>query len=104
MVVNRHTAERFFFFLFCFLGPHPWHMEVPRIGVESKLNRSCSCQPMPQAQQLGIQAVSVTYATAPSNARFSNPLSEARDQICVLMDTSQICFCCITMGTPGSCF
>ena len=24
----------FFFFVFLpFLGPHPWHMEVPRLGV-----------------------------------------------------------------------
>ena len=22
-----------FFGLFVFLGPHPWHMEVPRLGV-----------------------------------------------------------------------
>ena len=21
-----------------FLGPHPWHMEVPRLGVESELH------------------------------------------------------------------
>ena len=28
-----------------------------------------------------------------------DPLSEARDQICILMDTSRIHFCCITMGT-----
>ena len=27
----------FFFFLFWFLGPHPWHMEVPRLGVELEL-------------------------------------------------------------------
>ena len=26
-----------FFFLFFFLGPHLWHMEVPRLGVELKL-------------------------------------------------------------------
>ena len=26
----------FFFFLF-FLGPHLWHMEVPRLGVKSEL-------------------------------------------------------------------
>ena len=24
-------------FLFCFLGPHLWHMEVPRLGVISEL-------------------------------------------------------------------
>ena len=29
-----------------------------------------------------------------------NPPSEAKDQTCVLMDTSQICFCWATMGTP----
>jgi len=27
----------FFFFFFCFLGPHPWHMEVPRLGVQLEL-------------------------------------------------------------------
>ena len=26
-----------FFILFLFLGPHPQHMEVPRLGVESEL-------------------------------------------------------------------
>ena len=26
-----------FFFFFVFLGPHLWHMEVPRLGVESEL-------------------------------------------------------------------
>ena len=25
------------FFFFCFLGPSPWHMEVPRLGVQLKL-------------------------------------------------------------------
>ena len=24
-------------FIFVFLGPHPWHMEVPQLGVESEL-------------------------------------------------------------------
>ena len=28
-------SPRFFFLVF--LGPHPWHMEVPRLGFESKL-------------------------------------------------------------------
>ena len=26
------------FFFFGFLGLHPWHMEVPRLGVESELH------------------------------------------------------------------
>ena len=27
----------FFFFFFVFLGLHPWHMEVSRLGVQSEL-------------------------------------------------------------------
>ena len=41
---------------FVILGPHPQHMEVPRLGVEL----SYSCQPTPQPQQLGIRALSAT--------------------------------------------
>ena len=42
----KHTARLgpasenvlgFFSFLFCFLGPHPQDMEVPRLGVNSEL-------------------------------------------------------------------
>ena len=29
-----------------------------------------------------------------------NPLSEARDRTCILMNSSRICFQCATMGTP----
>ena len=28
----------FFFFFFFFLGPHPQHMDVPKLGVESQLH------------------------------------------------------------------
>ena len=70
-------SVRFFFFCFCFLGPHPWHMKVPRLGVETELR-------LP------------TYATAtatPDPSRICelphsswqcqilNPLIEARDQM-----------------------
>ena len=40
---------KFLFFLFCFLGPHLQHMEVPRLGVELELpayemqDPSCDC-------------------------------------------------------------
>ena len=47
-------------------------MEVPRLGVELELE---------------LPVLSVTYATA-----HGNPLNEARDQACVLMDPSQIRF------------
>ena len=32
--------------------------------------------------------------------RISGPLSEARDGALILMNTSQIHFCCVTVGTP----
>lgn len=37
-LVNHVVAPfLFYLFIFCFWGPHPWHMEVPRLGVESEL-------------------------------------------------------------------
>ena len=54
---------------FCFfLGPHPWRLEVPRLGVKSELQ----LRPTPQPQQRQIL----------------NPLSKARDSTHILMDTS----------------
>ena len=32
---DRLMLENIFFF---FLGPHPWHMEVPRLGLKSELH------------------------------------------------------------------
>ena len=65
----------FFFCLFVFLGPHLWHMEVPRLGVKSE----------PQ-----LPASTTTTATRypsrvcdlhPSSRQrwILNPLSKARD-------------------------
>ena len=55
----------FLSFFFVFLGPHPQHMEVPRLGVQSEL----SCRPTPQPQQCRIQVTSLTCAAACGNAR-----------------------------------
>ena len=61
-------------FVFCFLGPHAWHMEVPRLGVELELqlpayptgtampDTSCTCNLHHSSQQ----------------CRIHNPLREAR--------------------------
>ena len=78
-----------FFFIFCtfaFLGPNLLHGEVPRLEV-----------------QLELQLPAYTTATAtldPSRVcdlhhssqqhQILNPLSEARDRTCTLMDASQI--------------
>ena len=72
----------------CFLGPRLWHMEVPRLGVE-----------------LELQLLAYTTATAmpePScvcdlhhssgQHQILNPLNQAGDRTCVLMDTSQVLY------------
>ena len=70
-------------------------MEVPRLGFESEL-----------------QLPAYTIATATQELRhicnlhhgsqqcwIPDPLSEDRDGTCILIDMSQICFHCTTMGT-----
>ena len=82
----------FYFFIFkiyfCFLGLHPLHMEVPRLGVKSQPQQhqiwARICDPMPQ-----LTAISER-----------NPLSKAGDQTYDLMVPSWILFCCTTKGTP----
>ena len=71
------------------------HIEVPKLGVELEL------QPLAYTTATVIRDLShcVTYTTAQAMPD-PNPLSEARDRTCILMDTSQICFCCATVGTP----
>ena len=88
----------FYFLAFVFLGPHLRHMEVPRLGVELKLqllahataiamqDPSCICDPHHSSWQCQIL----------------NPLSEARDGTHNLMIPSQIHFHCTTMGMPQS--
>ena len=51
------------FFFFFFLWPHMWCMEVPRLGVLSKLQLT----PMPQSLQYQIWATFETYTAAYSN-------------------------------------
>ena len=63
------------FFFFVFLGPYPWHMEVPKLGLESELqllayakatamlDPRCVCDPYHRSQQCWTL----------------NPLSKARD-------------------------
>ena len=73
-------------FFLLFLWPYLQHVEVPRLGVEWEL-----------------QLLAYTTATAMQDpdcicdlhhssgqCRILDPLSEARDRTCVLMDTSQV--------------
>ena len=49
---------------FFFLGPHLWHVEVPRLGVELELQLQLLATP----QQHQIPAASATYARAQGSA------------------------------------
>ena len=87
----------FFFFFWSFLGPLPWHTEVPRLGI------SYSCWPTPEPQPHQIWAVCANCTTAWQH-QILNPLIKARDGTHNLMVPNQIRFRCTTMGTPQSSF
>ena len=84
----------FFFFFLVFLGPHPQYMEAPRLGVESELWTPAYATAMPDLSCIcGLHHSS-------EQCWILNPLIEAKDQNCVLMNTSQIHFRWATMGIP----
>ena len=71
-------------FFFFFLGPHLWHMDVPRLGVELE-------------DQLLVYATATRDLSHVSHlhhrsqqSRILNPLSEARDQTHNFWDTSPV--------------
>ena len=86
----------FFFFFFIFLGPHLWHMEVPRLGVEQEL------QPTAYTTVTAMSDLSCLCNLHHSSWQhwILNPLSEVRDQTRILMDSSRVCYHWATMGTP----
>jgi len=88
----------FLFFFLVSLGLHSQHMEVPRLGVESELPSYTTATAM--------RNPSCVFDLHHSSWQcwILNPLSKARDQTHILMDTSQIHFCCATMGTHGTIF
>ena len=92
--IPQEQPKRLFFFLL--FRAVLWHMKVPRLGVT-----------------LELQLPAHTTATAtwdPSCIRnlyhssqqrqTPDPLSKTRDQTCILMDTSQMCFHCTNTGIP----
>ena len=88
----------FFWFVFCFLGPHLWHMEVPRLGVESELQLLSYTTVIAMQDRRHI----CNLHHSSQQCQIPDPLSEARDWTHILMDTSQICFHWAMMGIPCS--
>ena len=77
------------FFLFVFLGQHPQHMEIPRLGVELELQL-----PAYTIVTAMLDPGCVCYLHCSSQqCQILNPLSEARDPTLLLMDTSGIHYC-----------
>ena len=79
------------FFFFCLFRA----ASVSRLGVESEL------QPLAYAVATTTRDLSQVCDLHHSSQQhwILNPLSEARNWTCVLMDTSQICFCWAIMGS-----
>ena len=75
---------------------HPQHMEVPRLGVESEV------QLLVYATATAMPDLSCFWDlhTSSWQCRIFNPLSKAKDQTHILMDTSQVHYHWATMGTP----
>ena len=71
------------FFVYVFLGLYPWHMEVPKLGVELELpvyttaTATCNLSHICNLHHSSLQR------------QILNPQSEARDRIQVLMDTTR---------------
>ena len=84
----------FFFAFFCFLGLHLQHMEVPWLGVESGLKVLVFAT--------ATQDLSRVFDLHQSSRQHQilNPLSSARDRTRILKDTSRVCLCWATKGTP----
>ena len=76
----------FKFLFFFFLGPHPWNMEAPRLGIGSGL------QVPAYATAMATPDLSHVYDLHCSSWQcwILNPLSMAGDWTCILMDSSQV--------------
>ena len=92
--------RRFFIYLFIyfgFLGLHPWHMEVPRLGVKSELQLPAYTT---DTATWHLSHVCNLHHNS-WQCWIPDPLSEVSDQTRILKDASQIRLCCATTATPG---
>ena len=73
-------------FIYCFSGPHPQHVEVPRLGA--KLELYLPAYTTATAMQDPSHVCELHQSSR--QCWSLNPLSKAGDQTCGLMDASQI--------------
>ena len=94
---NQHRKSTIlFFFFFGFLGPHPRHMEVPRLGVQSELQLTAYTI----ATAARDQSLTCDLHHSSRRPQILNSLSKARDRTHILKDTGQVPYCCATMELP----
>ena len=73
-----------FLFRFAFLGPHLWHMEVPRLGVQLELQ--LPAYTTTTAMQDPSRICDLQHSSW--QRRVLHPRSEARDRTHIHLDTS----------------
>ena len=96
IAILKNTSFLFFFlFLFVFLGVHPQHMQVPMPGIKSELQLLAYTTATAMPDPIHICSL---YLSS-QQQWILNPLSEARDWTCVLMETSQVHYHWATTGT-----
>ena len=103
LYINIHIYSFIYICVVCvcvcvyfFLELQVWHMEVPRLGVELEL------QLLAYSTAIATWDPSLVCTIHHSSqwSRILKPLSKARDQTHILMDTSWVCYCWVTTGTP----
>ena len=83
-------------FFFVFLGPHPWHIELPKLGVKSTVAAGLNHSYGNSSSEPCICNLHHSWW----QRQILTPLSKARDHTCTLTDASQICFHWATTGSP----
>ena len=90
----------------CLFGLHLWHKEVPRLGIRLELQllayTTATATPDP------IHVCNLHHSSRPHSSWHQsslqhwilNPVSRARDQTCVLMVTSWVCYNLAKTQTP----
>ena len=78
----------FFFFFFFSLGLYLWHVEVPRLGVESELQLPATAT---TTMMWDLSQVCHLHHSS-GQCQILNLLSKARDRTHILMDISRGCY------------
>ena len=98
-MISTYRSAYFFFLLLLFLGMHPWHMEIPRLGGRTGATAASLHHTHGNTD---LSSVGGLHHSS-RQRQILHPLSRARDWTRNLMGTSQIRFRCATMGTPSKC-